>query len=164
MKDQDINMDNRPYLFYRKTIKNNFWLMVIFFTLMVSSCTDSKYSQCEQVFYIAKSVVKTNQQLELSDRQDPTEITSKNWLSAASALNQAADNMMALKIDEVGLIEYRNKLATIYHIYAQATYDAVKANEDKNLESLHVARSDATKAGEMQRNLVREINAYCSIN
>ena len=164
MKDQDLNISNCHHLFSRQATKNVFWLVFIFFPILVSSCTDSKYSQCQQMFHIAQSVTKNEQKLEFGDRQIPPAVKTKNWLSAASTMNQAADNMMALKIDQIELIDYRNKLASIYSIYAQATYDAVKANEDKNLEALHAARNDAAKAGEMQRNLVREINAYCTVN
>ena len=122
MKDHDLNTNKCHHLFLRKATKNGFWLVGIFFLLIVISCTDSKYSQCEQIFNIAQSVAKNDQELDFGDRQNPTEIKTKNWLLAASAMNQAAENMMALKIDQIKLIDYRNKLANVYSIYAQATY------------------------------------------
>lgn len=165
MKDPDLNINSHDYLLCGKAIKNRFWLISIFvFTLLVSSCTNSKYSQCEQIFYIAQNIVKSNKELGFSDHQTSAVIKTKNWLSAANTMNQAADNMMELKIDQIELINYRNKLASIYSIYAQTTYDAVKANEDKDLEALQMARNDAAKAGEIQRNLVKEINIYCTAN
>lgn len=164
MKNIDLNINHHRHLTIGKAINNSFKLVSIFFTLIILGCTETKHSQCAQVFYIAQSVIKNNQQLGFSDQQTPTVTTTKKSLSAASAMNQAADNMMALKIDQIKLIDYRNKLATIYNIYAQATYDAVKANEDKNLEALKTARKDAAKAGKIQRNLVKEINIYCTDN
>ena len=62
----------------RKATKNGFWLVGIFFLLIVISCTDSKYSQCEQIFNIAQSVAKNDQELDFGDRQNPTEIKTKN--------------------------------------------------------------------------------------
>ena len=164
MKEQELHSNSCYCLFLNEAIKSKFWLILLSFPLIISGCIDSKYSQCERVFNIAQSVVKINHELDLGDRQGLAEIETKNWLSAANIMNQAADKLMTLKIDQIELVDYRQKLATVYIIYAQATHDAIKSNEDRNLEALHAARNDAAKAGEMQRKLVRDINAFCTSN
>ena len=82
-------------------------------------------------------------------------------MQAAEEMYRAAEAIDTLKLDNSELIQYRDRLAAIYRIYSRSTYDAVTARENKNLEALESARSDAVKAGQMQQNLVREINAFC---
>lgn len=110
-------------------------------------------------FRIAEGVKKNSQNVSYTNQEQPT--VMKSWLEAASMINQAADKIEALHINDSELIGYQNKLATVYRIYSQATFDAVQARENKNLEALKAARIDAQTAGEMQQGLIQEINAYC---
>ena len=125
-------------------------------SLLILGCED-KFSHCEPIFQIAHHV--SDRSKELNRAGDRQEI--KSWLQTADTMNRAADKLEALKTENSKLIQYQNQLATVYRIYSQATYNAVKARENKNIEILKSARNDAEKAGKMQRNLVREINAYC---
>jgi len=85
----------------------------------------------------------------------------KSWLQAANKFNLAADKMRALKIDRRELIQYQNQLARVYRLYAQSTYEAVRARENQDLSELKSARNEANQAGIIQRQLIEEINAYC---
>lgn len=122
-------------------------------------CESGKITQCEQIFQIARGVTKKNKNVSYVNDQQPVEMRS--WLQAANKLDAAANKIKALKIDNSTLIQYQHQLASIYQIYAQATYDAVSAKENKSLDALESARTDATDAGKMQQNLIQEINAYC---
>lgn len=133
-------------------------LVKIGLSLLILGCED-KFSQCEPIFQIAHHVSDRSKELNYTGDRQLTE--SESWLQTAGMMNRAADKLEALKTENSKLIEYQNKLATVYRIYSQATYNAVKARENKNIEILKSARNDAEKAGKMQRNLVREINAYC---
>ena len=133
-------------------------LVKIALSLLILGCED-KFSQCEPIFQIAHHVSDRSKELNYTGARQLTEIES--WLQTAGMMNRAADKLEALKTENSKLIEYQNELATVYRIYSQATYNAVKARENKNIEILKSARNDAEKAGKMQRNLVREINAYC---
>lgn len=133
-------------------------LLKIALSLLILGCED-KFSQCEPIFQIAHHVSDRSKEIHYTGDRQLTEI--KSWLETAGIMNQAADKLEALKTENSKLIEYQNQLATVYRIYSRATYNAVKARENKNIEILKSARKDAEKAGKMQRNLVREINAYC---
>ena len=139
--------------------KGKSMLVIIFCCLPISGCEENRSVQCEEIFQLARSVIQSNSNVSYVNEEQTVEM--KSWLQAANRLNQAADNIKALRIDNSKLIEYQHQLATIYRIYSQATYDAVRARENQNLEALESARNDAIKAGEMQQNLVREINTYC---
>jgi len=131
----------------------------IFISLSISSCGETKYTQCEQIFQIAHNVTDTNKSVSYASNEQPTEL--KSWLIAAGLMNTAAEQIKNLHIDDSQLIEYQNGLANIYDIYSQATYDAVKARESKNIDALKSARTDAEKAGELQQVLIKDINTYC---
>ena len=130
--------------------------------LAIFGCEDAKNSQCEQIFYLARDANENVQKLtEISSLNAAEQPQLKSWLTAAKTMNQAADKIVALKIEDANLIEQRQKLATVYRLYARATYDAVQAREAKNLEALQAARIEAEQAGEIQTKLIEEINTYC---
>lgn len=147
---------------------SRFWIVGVFCVSTILGCEDGKYSQCEQIFHIARNA---NSRIQNISEQSQGIVDSsgylqqsremKSWLAAANMMNQAADNIVALKLYNSKLAAQRQKLATIYRLYAQATYDAVEARENKNINALKIARTDAERAGKMQQDLIREINAYC---
>ncbi len=124
-------------------------------------CQETRVSQCKPIFQIARSVAENSQNISYINNEQSVEVTS--WLEAASLMDRAAAQIQALQINDSKLIEYQNKFATVYRIYAQATYDAVQARENMDLDTLKSARSDAEQAGEIQQSLLQEINAYCLI-
>ena len=134
----------------------------IVFNLVLASCSETKYTQCEQIFKIAHQVnseAKNIENVNSVANELPQEM--KSWLEAANLMNKAAQQIQALPINNVQLIKYQTGLANIYQIYSQATYDAVQARESKNINALISARDRANTAGEIQQKLVDEINSYC---
>ena len=134
-------------------------LVAICLCLFSFGCEPNELVQCEQILLIARDVNQSNQNLQDLDNEQLRSM--KSWLQAAHKFNQAADKLGDLKIARHELMQYQNRLARIYRIYAQATYDAVSARENQNLSALESARDDAAKAGTLQRQLIKEINAYC---
>ena len=146
--NRNLKSDRYPFLF------------AVLLSLLVSSCSSrSKLTQCEQIFRIASEVTNTSKNVSYTNDGELTQM--KSWLEAASMMNRAADKIQALHINNSELIKYQNQLATIYRIYSQATYNAVQARENKSLSALELARADAQKAGEMQQELVQDLNSYC---
>ena len=137
-------------------------LVTVVLVLLFSGCEQNKFTQCEQIFRIARGVTQTSKDVSYSHDAELTQM--KIWLETASTMNRAADKILALHINDSELIGYQNQLATIYRIYSQATYDAVAARENQSLSALETARTDAQKAGVMQQDLIEEINAYCLNN
>ena len=142
-------------------LKVNFKLTFfgILLGLFVSSCGENKFTQCEQIFKIARGVTENSKNVIYTNNEQPMEM--KSWLKAAEMMNKAANKIRALHINDSKLIRYQNGLVRVYRIYSQATYDAVNAREGKNFDALESARIDAEKAGEMQQSLIEEINSYC---
>lgn len=127
--------------------------------LFVFGCEKHKLAECEQIFQVAQHVIAHEEEL---NRPNKTELTGEtSWLQTAEMMDRAADRLEALNIDNSKLIQYRDRLATIYRLYSQATYDAVSAREQKNLAVLKSARNNAEQAGLRQQKLVREINTFC---
>ena len=133
--------------------------------VLVASCSDTKYAQCEQIIQIANSVV--SEKSKLIDTNNSTDISadadleSKTWLQAARMIAQAAQKLENVDLQDPKLINYQTDLAQIYRIYARATYDAVKAWENKNIKALQIAHTDAEKAGQLEEKLGSAINNYC---
>ena len=160
MRDENVvgtaNRDNAG-LKHHKTNRILFFSFLL--SLLFAGCSNNKYTQCEQIFQIANRLDRNVDRLSYFDNQQPTEM--KSWLEAASAIDRAANHLEALQINDSQLIEYRNKFVTIYRIYSQATYDAVKARENQNFQALESVKSDARQAGKMQQDLIEQVNAYC---
>lgn len=123
------------------------------------SCGETKYVQCEQIIQIANNVV--NEKTKLIDSSDLDTIESKTWLKEARSIAQAAKKLEQIKLKDPKLIEYQSDLAQVYRIYSQATYDAVKAWENKNIQALQLAHTHAQKAGQLEAKLGQVINNYC---
>jgi hypothetical protein len=142
--------------------QGNYWfvLVIVLLSLFAAGCEENQSAECEQIFRVAQDVQQSNQKISKSNEQSDE---TKNWLEAANTFSQAADRIALLEINRSELIKYQNQLVTIYRIYSQATYDAVKARENKDLPTLQAARQDALKAEAMQQKLIREINTYCTL-
>lgn len=128
-------------------------------SLLANGCSDTKYIQCEQIIQIANNVV--SEKNKLIDNNSSVDIECKTWLRAARMINQAALRVEAINLQDPQLIKYQTDLAQVYRIYSQATYDAVRAWENKNIEALQVAHTDAEKAGQLEAKLGSVINTYC---
>ena len=127
--------------------------------LLVSSCGESRLTQCEQIFRIAGEVTQKSNNISYTSNKELESM--ENWLEAARIMDRAANQIKELHINNSQLIKYQHQLITVYRIYTQATYDAVQARENKSLEALKAARLNAQKAGQMQQSLIKELNKYC---
>ena len=161
MRDENVvgtaNRDPAGLKHHSKTDRKLLFLGVVM--VLISGCGKTRYTQCEQIFQIANRLSQNVDRLSYFDNQRATEM--KSWLEAASKIDRAANHLEALQINDSQLIEYQNKFVTVYRIYSQATYDAVKARENQNFQALKSAKNDAQKAGQIQQDLIEEINAYC---
>ena len=127
---------------------------------LIIGCENQKYTQCQEIIAIANKA--TNQVQKIVDDSSDKEVTFKTWLKAADMMTIAATEIEALPIKDPQLIDYQGNLANIFRVYSQATYDAVKARENKNLSALKIASDNAQKAGKSNQDLVAKINSYCT--
>lgn len=159
VSDKFTTRSHNICLEYRSKTKVPIVFLGLTLGFLFYGCKENRVTQCKPIFQIAQSVAENSQNISYLNNKQPVEV--KSWLKAASLMNRAADQIQALHINDSKLIEYQNKFATVYRIYAQATDDAVRARENMDLSTLKSARKDAEQAGEIQQNLLREINAYC---
>lgn len=145
-------MANRMYRYGFRLAKT------IAIAIVFAGCTKTKYTQCEQIFNIARQITSSSTMAYTSQKQAGE---LKTWLEAAKLMDTAARQLEALPIEDLQLNEYKTKLASVYQIYGEATLDAVKAREFKNLDALKSARDRARSASKLQQEAVTRINAYC---
>ena len=141
----------------RKTKK--YLIIFSLFTWLTVGCQNQKYSRCQEMIAIANSATDKAQNI-VRDSQEKV-IDMKNWLQAADIMTIAAKEIEALPIKDPQLIDYQGNLASVFRIYSQATYDAVKARDNKNLSALKLASNSAREAGNINQTLVEKINSYC---
>ncbi|MGK7892475.1 MAG: hypothetical protein AB4372_02185 [Xenococcus sp. (in: cyanobacteria)] len=135
-------------------------LFIIFWGIInvfVVACDSRKYAECQQIITLANNVTQQTQAI----AEGSSDRDLENWLEASEIMKQAATNIENLEIKDNQLVEYQAGLVDIYQIYAQATYDAVKARESRNLQALQSARDEAKNAGKVNNDLVKNINNYC---
>ncbi len=128
-----------------------------FINIFVVACESRKYAECKQIITLANNVTKQTQAI----AKNSSDRDLENWLEASEIMKQAATTIEALEIKDSQLIDYQGSLVAIYQVYAQATYDAVKARETRDLPTLQSARDDAKNAGKINNDLVKNINNYC---
>ena len=131
-----------------------FWGII---NIFVVACEPKKFAECQQIITLANSVTKQTQAI----AENSSDRDLENWLEASEMMKQAATSIEALEIKDSQLIEYQGSLVNIYQVYAQATYDAVKARETRDLLALQSARDNAKNVGKINNNLVKNINNYC---
>lgn len=126
---------------------------------ILSGCATTKYTQCEQIFNIARQVTNRSETIAYTAKGKAIEL--KTWLETAKLMDTTSRQLEALPIEDLQLNEYKTKLASVYQIYGAATLDAVKAREVKDLTALKTARDRARSAGKLQQEAVAQINSYC---
>ena len=126
----------------------------------IIGCSNQKYSQCQSIIAIANAA--NNQAQQVTSAASEKVVTLKSWLQAANIMRKAAQRIENLPTKDPQLIQYQENLASVFKIYSQAIYEAVKARENKNLSALKVARENAQKAEKLNQTLVAQINSYCS--
>lgn len=139
--------------------KKKYVIIVSFFAWLIVGCENQKYTQCQEIIAIANSA--NNQAQKITDSSQEKLAEMKTWLQAADMMTIAAKEIESLPIKDPKLINYQGNLAGIFRIYSQATYDAVKAREKKNLSALKIAHDHAQEAGKLNQALVAKINNYC---
>ena len=134
------------------------WYLFCYISLGLVGCNNAKYTECQQIIEIAN---QANHQTQEMITQSSQPIEPKIWLEAASIMNQAAEQINALPLDDPQLVNYQNNLVKIFRIYSQSTDDALEARENRNLKALETAVAEAKKAGLLKDELVTGINSYC---
>lgn len=134
-------------------------ILTLSILLLISSCSDSKVSQCSKLIEIANQAVTGVRAV--SENPQPDNIDSMNKI--ADVANKAKADMSALQLSDPKLQDYQKRFVTMYTDTNQATRDLVKAAEAKDSSAAQQA-FDALKTATAQEGpLVNEVNGYCEV-
>jgi hypothetical protein len=134
-------------------------ILALSIVLLISSCSDSKVSQCSKLIEIANQAVSGVRTV--SENPQPDNVDSMNKI--ADVANKAKSEMAALQLSDPKLQDYQKRFVTMYTDTHQATRDLVTAAEAKDSQAAQQA-FDALKTATAQEGpLVNEVNGYCEV-
>lgn len=125
--------------------------------LLVTSCSESKVSQCSKLIEIANravSGVKT-----VSENPKPDSIESMNKI--ADVANSAKAEMEGLQLTDNELKGYQTRFISMYTDTNKATRDLVAAAEAKDAQAAQQSFDALQTATSQEGPLVTEVNTYC---
>jgi hypothetical protein len=137
----------------------NLITIVIIINFLTTSCSESKYAQCEQIIKIANTVAKETKQITKSNNEAIQDM--KSWLQAADIMARAAQQLENLPLEDPNLLKYQSTLTKVYRTNSEATYAIIKAWENKDINAAKVAKEDVETAGKLEKELGTMMNAYC---
>lgn len=152
--------------FLRKTLmhssKKYFVLPTVMATisLFMVSCSESKISQCNKIIQVANQAVSEAKSVTNGGQtSDP-----KAMLQAADAMEKASEEMEAIEIQDQKLQDYQVGFMNMYRDTSQATRDFVAAFEKKDRSGAEAALTNLQQATVPEKQLVDDLNNYCSSN
>ncbi|MBF2003317.1 MAG: hypothetical protein IGS50_19890 [Synechococcales cyanobacterium C42_A2020_086] len=134
-----------------------FTLLAITLGMLVTSCSESKVSQCNKLIEIANRAVEGVQTASENPRPDSIESMNK----IADVANNARSEMEALQLTDERLQGYQTRFVTMYTATNQATRELVTAAQAKDAEGAQRAFEALQTATAQEEPLVNEVNAYC---
>jgi len=127
-------------------------------SLLTASCSESKISQCNKIIKIANDAVSQAKTVTNGGQaSDP-----KAMLQAAEAMEKASKQMTDIPVNDPKLKDYQTGFVKMYGDTSKATRDFVKAFEKKDRPAAERALTALQQATIPEKQLVTDINTYCS--
>ncbi|MGK7873485.1 MAG: hypothetical protein AB4426_09275 [Xenococcaceae cyanobacterium] len=126
-------------------------------SLLTTSCAETKFYQCKNIIEVTMKIAN-----ESRNNRDTKDI--QKALQVADALEEAAKEMEAIKIQDKQLREYQTGFAKVYRSNAQATRDFVGALQKKDVSAAKLTKKKLQKIGKTEKKLATEMNSYCQGN
>ncbi|MGC1393944.1 MAG: hypothetical protein WA828_06645 [Coleofasciculaceae cyanobacterium] len=124
---------------------------------LTASCSD-KISQCNKIIKIANDAVSQAKTVTNGGQaSDP-----KSMLQAAEAMEKASKQMTDIPVNDPKLKDYQTGFVKMYGDTSKATRDFVKAFEKKDRSAAERALTSLQQATLPEKQLVTDINTYCS--
>jgi predicted translin family RNA/ssDNA-binding protein len=122
------------------------------------SCSESKVSQCNKIIKVANEAVSQAKTVTNGGQaSDP-----KAMLQAADAMEKASKAMEAINVKDAKLKDYQTGFIKMYRDTSKATREFVGAFEKKNRPAAETALTNLQQATTPEKQLVADINTYCS--
>lgn len=127
-------------------------------SLLATSCAESKISQCNKIIQVANTAVSEAKAVTNGGQaSDP-----KAMLKAADAMEKASQEMNVIEVKDAKLQDYKAAFISMYRDTSKATRDFITAFEKKDRPAAEVALKNLQQATVPEKQLVTDINSYCS--
>lgn len=127
-------------------------------SVLAVSCAESKVSQCNKIIKVTNEAVTQAKTVTRGGQaSDP-----KAMLQAAEAMEKASKEMEAIPVNDAKLKDYQTGFIKMYRDTSKATRDFVKAFEKKDRSSAETALTNLQPYNTSEKQLVADINTYCS--
>ncbi|MEM9540155.1 MAG: hypothetical protein AAGA60_11730 [Cyanobacteria bacterium P01_E01_bin.42] len=117
----------------------------------------TKEAQCDRVIAVANEAVQAAESANAEEGEDQLQAL----LTAAASIEEAANRMETLSLNDGTLNNYRQGFITMYRQTSLMTRRFVDAFTTENQEEIVVALTNLETATEDEDRLVTELNGYC---
>jgi hypothetical protein len=126
-------------------------------TAMLTSC-ESRVAQCQKIIQVHNATFFGSQNLTQAGRQ-----SDLNTLKQTAAyFTDAAQQMTAVEVSDGKLKDYRNRFAAMYQTAGASTNLAIAKIAAKDRAQANAEAKKVSDAIAPERELVPELNQYCS--
>lgn len=137
--------------------KNQLLFLMMIINISLTGCFNSKANECAKIIKVSDKLAEITQaNLKI---QDTTQL-----LKIADNFDQSAQQILDKKLKDKTLIEYSQKLSTIYKDYGQITRNFITAFQTKDTEKAILYKQEILKLSQEEKTLVENINSYCQQN
>jgi hypothetical protein len=131
--------------------------MPVLLGLIMTSCSESKVSQCSKLIEIANRAVSGVKAV--SENPKPDSVDSMNKI--ADVASNAKTQMEGLSLSDEKLKGFQTRFVAMYTDTNKATRDLVAAAQAKNAPAAQQAFDALQSATSQESPLVNEVNSYC---
>ena len=132
--------------------------LTLVFSFLTVSCSESKSSQCDKIIKVNNEVVSQTKAVANGGQS----IDPKAALQVADSMEKASQHMKSIRVSDTKLKGYQSRFMNMYRDTSKATREFVAAFEKKDRPAVETALTKLQKATSPEKQLVEEINTYCS--
>ncbi|MEQ9669903.1 hypothetical protein [Coleofasciculus sp. G2-EDA-02] len=129
-------------------------------SLLAVSCGQSKVSQCNQMIQVANQAVSDAKVVTNGVQEDNPQAEAMR--QAAAVMDKASTEMNAIDVTDETLQDYQTSFSNMYRDTSQAMRDFAVAFEQKDRQAAEAAQMNLQQATTPEKQLVDNLNAYCS--
>lgn len=128
--------------------------MIISSVFLLSSCADTKVSQCEKIIVLTRKMAQQSEEYRQSEDMQKV-------LEMADIFEESAEKMKGLNIKDSNLVTYQEGFAEIYQSHANTTRNFVKALQEKDIDQARATKRQVQEIGKKEQKLGEEMHSYC---
>lgn len=129
-------------------------------SLLAVSCGQSRISQCNQMIQVANQAVSEAKIVTNGVQEDNPQAEAMR--EAAAVMDKASVEMDGIELTDETLQNYQANFVSMYRKTSQAMRDFAQAFEQKDRQAAEAAQMSLQQATTPEKQLVDNLNAYCS--